>query len=737
MASNLIYSTKLRDLRPVIRYGQPVYTRNVNIRNIIKNKLGDAYANFIAEPVISKAALEGKEEARWFAENMKNAKPFTKLALKKQEEIADLIGERVTKILELANQLKAENDPEHQQLGELLGFAVELPALEYVYVDGDQVCLVAWGFTSDSAKKSHFRLSSYQMPAKKVTALPHEERTHKWKYVAVSFFYIIVFLGILAYFFDENDLPENPGLAPVDAKKIGDSPDDPINRKIVLNRLTLILSQGVELADFVKKIKSQYPTIKFVGYEPELNMLQAEVLEEKREEWKEKLENHSDVELVLYDTLLKEHFLPNESTYWLHSVKAPEAWQISQGSNDIIIAVLDSGFDVEHTVFKNKIVSPWNVVTKNQVLSQQNIHGTHVSGIATATCPKCKLMPIQLSDSEGNLATTSLISGLMYAAKNGAAIINLSLGSGFQYDFSALNKKEREKFLKMVEKMTKSEEILWNRLFKKLSEKGIVIVQAAGNENVPIQIDPMKRSKETIIVAATDKNNQKATFSNYGADLSAPGYQIYSTVPNNYFGYLNGTSMAAPIVAGGVGLLLSQQRHLDVHQVKSILIKTGLPSESVAPILQLDAALTPPCEEENRRLKEEIERLKAQREGMIIPPEKPKSFEFAEGRWRSSNDLLKKADNTPIKLYFEISRTGQGKLTLVEQSGTKCEAKIALSFEGTKLKMEQLAHAVCDDNQTIYNAYLFACESTANDVAKCEAVAKEGDQPLVSFSLFR
>ena len=130
---------------------------------------------------------------------------------------------------------------------------------------------------------------------------------------------------------------------------------------------------------------------------------------------------------------------------------------------------------------------------------------------------------------------------------------------------------------KYAESSFTDEEAMWDEVYRIAEEEGVIIVQAAGNSNVLAALDPMKRSKSTIVVGATDKSKRRANFSNYGSDVDiyAPGAGIYSSVPNEKFAFMDGTSMASPIVAGCVGLIKSVNDTISIESIKTLLIENG------------------------------------------------------------------------------------------------------------------------------------------------------------------
>ena len=321
-------------------------------------------------------------------------------------------------------------------------------------------------------------------------------------------------------------------------------------------------------------------------------------------------------------------------------IDAPEAWDITTGSSQIVIAVIDSGLDYTHpdlsvNVWANPADSwsdpanpttgdgldndgdgypddfrGWDFVgTQSQAACPTTCdcvaddpsledndpadpfgHGTHVAGITAAVGDNnvgiagilwtARIMPLRIIDTVGCGSLADELSAIEYAVNHGARIINASFGGP---DLSL------------------SEEVA----IRAANNAGIVFVAAAGNEssdNDAFPIYPASFNLPNVIsVAASDSNDRLSPFSNFGknrVDIAAPGDCVYSTTPQGAFflkgkigcfnnvtitsgyAYLTGTSMAAPHVAGVAGLLLSQDPSLTPEEVRAIILATADPLEA-------------------------------------------------------------------------------------------------------------------------------------------------------------
>jgi thermitase len=260
----------------------------------------------------------------------------------------------------------------------------------------------------------------------------------------------------------------------------------------------------------------------------------------------------SDVQFAEPDYIARAIGEPNDpsfSSQWgLTKIQAPQAWDVTTGDSAVRIAILDTGIDASHPDLAAKIVAVQNC-TSSSTSDDNYGHGTHVAGIAAAITNNgvgvagagynASLMNVKVLDDTGSGYYSWIINGITWAADNGAEVINMSLGgsAGSSALQTAIN-------------------YAWG--------KGVVVVAAAGNSGSSAPSYPAYYSN-CIAVAATDANDSKASWSNYGSswvDVAAPGVGIYSTLPDHAnqmgatgYGSLSGTSMATPFVAGEAALI--------------------------------------------------------------------------------------------------------------------------------------------------------------------------------------
>jgi subtilisin family serine protease len=409
-------------------------------------------------------------------------------------------------------------------------------------------------------------------------------------------------------------LPPQEGVLP----PIDDDPEIiPGNPSIIANKLNILMeNEDKSIMDLAKDFKAKYPDDKYkvVYYDNIVKRMQIEIPKEEREQLKRSIPEQfaPEYELFVFDEALFEgSYTPNDpafsdsdKSWYLKAINAPQAWDITRGSEKVTIAIVDNGFNLKHPELNSKVVQPYNVWKHSDEIFPQRVdHGTHVAGTALAVAdngkgicgiaPNCKFMPIQVANERGMMTTTSVLDGILYALYQGADVVNVSLGS----NFTGLSHFPESAQQDLIHNHFKEEERLWREIMRIAANHNSTIVVAAGNNNVLAGIDALQRPELFITVSATGKNNQsfgKASFSNYGqfSTVSAPGVGIYSSIGTNDYKTMDGTSMAAPIVSGAVALMKSINDTLTNKQIICILQNTGVETQgNIGKLIQLDKAL--------------------------------------------------------------------------------------------------------------------------------------------------
>ena len=276
------------------------------------------------------------------------------------------------------------------------------------------------------------------------------------------------------------------------------------------------------------------------------------------------------------------------SAYKVHGTNATET---------IIVAVVDSGIDRNHEDLKSILWVNQNEIPGNGIDDDNNgyiddvngintlvrdnqgratgnnqdthSHGTHVAGTIGAKqnngigiagiASNVRIMGIKTVPNSGDETDINVAESFIYAAKNGARIINCSFGKGSNEGRNLI-----PDTLKFIQ-----------------DKYGVLVIAAAGNDSKDIdssQTFPASHPNDNLlIVASTTSSGGLSSFSNYGkinVDVAAPGSSIYSTVLNNRYSSMSGTSMASPTTTGVAAEVLSQYPQLSPIQLKEVLISS-------------------------------------------------------------------------------------------------------------------------------------------------------------------
>lgn len=396
-------------------------------------------------------------------------------------------------------------------------------------------------------------------------------------------------------YWNQDYLPEQAAqIILIDTTKIID--DSLSKRRVVSNLVNIAIKNSTNsIAKFANELKQKFPSdeYKIIYIDSVVNRLQVQLPDTERIPFKADVKaKMNQYKLLVWDETLFDYvktfndpkLKDNNASWYLKAINITKAWQQTTGDQKIVIAVIDNGFDLNHPELKGKAVKPYNVIDKSANVSpNRENHGTHVASTIVATgnnnqglvgiCPDCSFMPIKVEDQNGMMTNTYIIDAILYAIKNKADVINLSLGMQIPMGLNISLQEQKD----YINSNAKDEEEFWNDLFKYASDKNVTCVLAAGNSNIMTGFDPFQRSIQTIKVGAINQNGTKADFSNFGSNITiyAPGTNIYGAKPGNSYEVLEGTSMAAPIVSGFIGLIKSKNKNsTDLEILKNLNANT-------------------------------------------------------------------------------------------------------------------------------------------------------------------
>lgn len=275
------------------------------------------------------------------------------------------------------------------------------------------------------------------------------------------------------------------------------------------------------------------------------------------------------------NTILKTYSLPNDpyvadgKAWQFQSIGADKTWDQVSNAETIGVAVLDTGLNTNHPDLAGRIISGYDYITKSTEITDQDGHGTLVSGFIAATAnngiglsgvagtANVKIAPYRVGTK--GLSVANICAALMDAAdRSDIKVINMSYG-GYEYNNSEAAAIQYAK------------------------DRGKVLVASSGNEGEPTDpetgLSSYPASYDGVIsVAATTRSNDRASFSQYNnmVDLAAPGENVYTTALTGDYANDSGTSFSSPIVAGACGVLLAANGSLTADQVETALKATAL-----------------------------------------------------------------------------------------------------------------------------------------------------------------
>ncbi len=287
---------------------------------------------------------------------------------------------------------------------------------------------------------------------------------------------------------------------------------------------------------------------------------------------------YAEPNLIMHEMDVPDDSLVSEQWH-IKKINAYGAWDISHGDTSVLIAIVDGSFDLQHKDLKDNWFTNWAELNGTPGEDDDgngyiddirgwdfayddndpgygdpgNTHGTHVAGILNAVTNNLRgisgvawnvrMLPLKCGLDELSTSIINGYSAIVYAAEMGADVINNSWGGGGYTQYG--------------------EDVV-----AYATGLGALVIGAAGNENSSGFFSP-GGLRNVLNVAATSSSDKRASFSNYGltVDVAAPGESILSTLTQNEYGYLSGTSMASPVVTGLAALVKSVYPDLSPYEL--------------------------------------------------------------------------------------------------------------------------------------------------------------------------
>lgn len=575
---------------------------------------------------------------------------------------------------------------------------------------------------------------------------------------------------------DELPPPERNFIPPIDSTQIITDPEDSVSQ-IVGDRLIVFFKSTPEkvkddMASFARQFKQQYQGSEYqiLYYNSSIGTMYISVPESERikvaDELPQKIQGIDF--LVTTDQMLNGMSKPSDpgfsvSNYdgYFKLIQAYDAWDITRGSKDVKVAIVDSYFDLSNPEIGERYVDPINISTRRvNVLppaampaSEEEVglycHGSHVAGLAiggqnnrlgcSGIAPECSWIPVAL----GNYpwSTMRILEGVLYAVYRGADVINLSVG-GISPLMAQLPLDEQVAISLVAGKRG---EAVWDYIVEIANRNNCIICKASGNESAFMGLDFMNRSDLVINVEAVDNQGIKADFSNFGvvdevgihySAVAAPGVKLWSVSDKRCAPYwflsgtkvsvkegfqeMDGTSMAAPVVTGAVALLKSKNKDLTAAQARKILIMTGKQTDTqnrIGPTIQIRDALDATGKGD-----------------MLNFDDLMKDHNKLLGKWKSTHELDLIKTDTGEKIdemwgYFIFTSTSSGRLEY-HTIGTKevYIAPLSVKWGQNKLTIIQHGDAVCGNGKTVREAK-FVCHPNEKRLLETTGQAKN-DKPF-------
>lgn len=340
--------------------------------------------------------------------------------------------------------------------------------------------------------------------------------------------------------------------------------------EMVRNQVNILFQPGKE-DEAIGRITLEYKA-KLISINKALHLYTFALTSSPREFplWLKRIQQLPQVKTAEPNYTARTAMIPQDQYYSSHNkdslktLNLEKAWDITTGSPQIVVAVLDTGIDANHEDLQGNIdPRGWDFIGNDPLPDDESGHGTAMAGLIAAqgnngkgiigVAWKCKILPLKVADQNGVASFSDLAQAITYAADKSVQIISLSLGSP-------------------------SSSAILQQAVQYAYQKGVVLIGAAGNDMIHRDRYPAAYP-EVLSVASIGPDGDLGLVTNLSpkTDLAAPGEFLWSTAPGDFYALVEGTSVSAALTSGVAALVLSQNPSLDNRQVYEILRQATLP----------------------------------------------------------------------------------------------------------------------------------------------------------------